>query len=78
MRFTRLQRNATDLYLEWKTAGLGSDQHLLARYHDGENPSWTLGYNLFADKWLGLGLVEESVCIYIGFFYFIPDYSLGI
>lgn len=65
-----------DLYLAWKAVGLGSDQHLLARY--GDTLSWTLGYNLFADKWLGLGLVEESVCIYVGSFYLISDYSLDI
>jgi len=45
-------------------AGLGSDQHLLTSYGDDDS-SWTLGYNLFADKWLGTGVVEQSVCTYI-------------
>jgi hypothetical protein len=39
---------------------LGSDQHLLAAYGQS-NDSWTLGYNLFADVWLGTNLVEQSV-----------------
>ena len=38
---------------------MGSDQHLLAAY--GQSDSWTLGYNLFADAWLGTNLVESSV-----------------
>ena len=38
---------------------MGSDQHLLAAY--GQSDSWTLGYNLFADVWLGTNLVEPSV-----------------
>jgi hypothetical protein len=38
---------------------LGTDQHLLAVY--GQTNSWTLGYNLFADVWLGTELVESSV-----------------
>jgi hypothetical protein len=40
---------------------LSSDQHLLAVY--GQNNSWTLGYNLFADVWLGTYLVESSVSV---------------
>ena len=27
----------------------------------GQSDSWTLGYNLFADVWLGTDLVESSV-----------------
>ena len=27
----------------------------------GQSDSWTLGYNLFADVWLGTDLVEPSV-----------------
>ena len=38
---------------------MGSDQHLLAAY--GQSETWTLGYNLFADVWLGTNLVESSV-----------------
>jgi hypothetical protein len=28
-----------------------------------QNDSWTLGYNLFADVWLGTNLVESSVSV---------------
>jgi hypothetical protein len=42
---------------------LGSDQHLLAVYGQSDSESWTLGYNLFADVWLGTELVESSVGI---------------
>ena len=37
-----------------------ADQHILAVY--GQD-SWTLGYNLFADRWLGTTLVEQSVSV---------------
>ena len=47
------------LYAQWKSLALSSDQHLLAVY--GQTNSWTLGYNLFADVWLGTNLVESSV-----------------
>ncbi|KAI0290746.1 hypothetical protein B0F90DRAFT_1652294 [Multifurca ochricompacta] len=50
---------AARLYGQWKSLALGSDQHLLAVYNQ-EN-SWTLGYNLFADVWLGTNLVESSI-----------------
>ncbi|KAF8497614.1 hypothetical protein F5888DRAFT_1613618 [Russula emetica] len=50
---------AANLYAQWKSLALSDDQHLLAAY--GQNHSWTLGYNLFADVWLGTNLVESSV-----------------
>lgn len=41
---------------------LSSDQqHILLRY--GEEGSWTLLYNLYADKLLGLDLVDPSVSV---------------
>ena len=40
---------------------MGNDQHLLAVYGQSDSESWTLGYNLFADVWLGTNLVEQSV-----------------
>jgi hypothetical protein len=42
---------------------LGSDQHILAAYGQSSD-SWTLGYNLFADVWLGTSLVESSVGVF--------------
>ncbi|KAF8497594.1 hypothetical protein F5888DRAFT_301200 [Russula emetica] len=47
------------LYAQWKSLALSSDQHLLAAY--GQSNSWTLGYNLFADVWLGTNLVESPI-----------------
>ncbi|KAI0278710.1 hypothetical protein BGY98DRAFT_1186437 [Russula aff. rugulosa BPL654] len=50
---------AANLYAQWKSLALSSDQHLFAVYEQSD--SWTLGYNLFADVWLGTNLVESSV-----------------
>ena len=50
---------AASAYGQWKSGGLSSDQHLLAVYKQID--SWTLGYNLFADVWLGTSVVESSV-----------------
>ncbi|KAH9026781.1 hypothetical protein EDB84DRAFT_1501283, partial [Lactarius hengduanensis] len=47
---------AASLYTQWKSLALASDQHLLATY--GQADSWTLGYNLFADVWLGTGVID--------------------
>jgi len=50
---------AADLYYQWKGFALATDPHLLGVY--GQTNSWTLGYNLFADVWLGTELVEPPV-----------------
>ncbi|KAH8981399.1 hypothetical protein EDB86DRAFT_3131654 [Lactarius hatsudake] len=50
---------AASLYNQWRSLALDSDQHLLAVY--GQEGSWTLGYNLFADVWLDTGVVGSSV-----------------
>ncbi|KAH9164534.1 hypothetical protein EDB89DRAFT_1892884 [Lactarius sanguifluus] len=50
---------AARLYSQWRSLALDSDQHLLAVY--GQEGSWTLGYNLFADVWLDTGVVGSSV-----------------
>ncbi|KAH9990995.1 hypothetical protein BJV74DRAFT_977866 [Russula compacta] len=55
----RYSSAAARLYGQWKSLALSSDQHLFAVY--GQADSWTLGYNLFADVWLGTNLVESSV-----------------
>ncbi|KAF8273635.1 hypothetical protein EI94DRAFT_1795045 [Lactarius quietus] len=55
----RFSKMASSLYSQWKGLALASDQHLLAAY--GLANSWTLGYNLFADVWLGTSVVESSV-----------------
>ena len=45
--------------------------HLLAAY--GQTNSWTLGYNLFADVWLGTDLVESSVSVLEYLFLVVSD-----
>jgi hypothetical protein len=46
--------------------GFGSNQQLLSVYNKLD--SWTIGYNLFADKWLGTEVVEEWVYMFISSF----------
>jgi hypothetical protein len=51
-----------NLYAQWRSyvlTGDGTDGRLIAAY--GQEDSWTLGYNLFADVWLGTNVVETSV-----------------
>ncbi|KAI9464134.1 hypothetical protein BJY52DRAFT_1114957 [Lactarius psammicola] len=55
----KYSNTAASLYNQWKGLALDSDRHLLAAY--GFTNLWTLGYNLFADVWLGTGVVESSV-----------------
>ncbi|KAI0049509.1 hypothetical protein FA95DRAFT_1489040 [Auriscalpium vulgare] len=50
---------AKSLLSQWKATALGSDNHLLASL--GAANSYTLGYNLFADQWLGTGLIDSSI-----------------
>ncbi|KAI0267463.1 hypothetical protein BC834DRAFT_842651 [Gloeopeniophorella convolvens] len=56
---SKYSTTAANFYNEWKGLALDTDQHLLAVY--GNASSWTLGYNLFADVWLGTNLVDSSV-----------------
>ena len=49
--------------------------HLLAAY--GETNSWTLGYNLFADVWLGTDLVESSVSV-LGYLFLVVSDQLQV
>ncbi|KAH9044229.1 hypothetical protein EDB84DRAFT_1470134 [Lactarius hengduanensis] len=48
-----------NLYAQWKSLALTGDRCLLAIY--GLVESWTPGYNLFADVWLGTNVVESSI-----------------
>ncbi|KAH9028323.1 hypothetical protein EDB84DRAFT_1272333 [Lactarius hengduanensis] len=50
---------AETLYARWKDLALAGDQHILAAHEQVD--SWVLGYNLFADVWLGTSVVEPSV-----------------
>ncbi|KAI0058455.1 hypothetical protein BV25DRAFT_1902161 [Artomyces pyxidatus] len=49
---------AASLFGQWKSLALASDNHVLAVY--GQSSSWSLGYNLFADRWLGTNLLDSS------------------
>ncbi|KAF8263272.1 hypothetical protein EI94DRAFT_1704113 [Lactarius quietus] len=69
----KYSKMASSLYSQWKGLALASDQHLLATY--GLADSWTLGYNLFADVWLGTSVVESSV--YDGQSSFIDNVTLS-
>ena len=51
---------------------LGNDGHILAT--NDQPSSWTLGYNLFADAWLGTQVVESSVGVHPLFFCLVPDH----
>ncbi|KAI0049479.1 DUF1793-domain-containing protein [Auriscalpium vulgare] len=51
---------ASNLIQQWNSFALSDDKHLLAKYGDPSS-SWTLGYNLFADSWLGTNLLDSSV-----------------
>ncbi|KAN0137090.1 protein of unknown function (DUF1793) domain containing protein [Lactarius tabidus] len=55
----KYSKTAANLYAQWKNLALIDDLHLLAAY--GLVDSWTLGYNLFADVWLGTNVVDSSV-----------------
>lgn len=46
----------------WKSLALSSDQYILSTF--GASGSWALDYNLFADKWLGTGVVDDAVSIW--------------
>jgi Domain of unknown function (DUF1793) len=69
--FISLWSAAARLHAQWKSLAFSGDQHLLAMY--GQNNSWTLGYNLFADVWLGTNLAESSVGILECSFIAVPD-----
>ncbi|KAH8978969.1 hypothetical protein EDB86DRAFT_3108313 [Lactarius hatsudake] len=67
----KYSKTAASLYGQWKGLALDGGQHLLAAY--GLVNSWSLGYNLYADVWLGTGVVESSV--YDGQSSFINNYT---
>jgi len=69
---TRSQNVAAQLYGQWKSLALNNG-HILSAY--GQANSWTLGYNLFADVWLGTGLVEASVGVHVCLFHIVPHRS---
>ncbi|KAI0040747.1 hypothetical protein FA95DRAFT_1566133 [Auriscalpium vulgare] len=50
---------ASSFASQWTRLALGPDKHMLAVY--GDQSSWTLGYNLFLDRWLGTNLLDPSI-----------------
>jgi hypothetical protein len=71
VKLIRPQSAASQLYSQWKNLALSSDQHVLAVY--GQSTSWTLGYNMFADVWLGTNLVDSSVSVNTCWSLVVPD-----
>ncbi|OCH88863.1 DUF1793-domain-containing protein [Obba rivulosa] len=58
---TYFSQQVMTLIGEWESLALSSDQqHLLLDY--GDESSWALVYNLYADRLLGTNLVNSSVC----------------
>lgn len=56
-----VQAIADGYYARWKSQALGSDDHLLVQY--GDESSWSLGENMFADVWLQTGLIKQDARI---------------
>ncbi|KAI0312481.1 hypothetical protein OF83DRAFT_1067104 [Amylostereum chailletii] len=57
---TTYLNKSQDLYTQWKSNAFASDGHMLLAYGD-ETASFSLGYNVFADLWLGTGVVDSGV-----------------
>ncbi|TFY82680.1 hypothetical protein EWM64_g1332 [Hericium alpestre] len=51
--------NATSMAETWSTTALNANGQILGSF--GDNNSWTLGYNAFADAWLKTGIVSTDV-----------------
>ena len=54
-----VQTIANAYYDQWRSHAFGSDNHLLVQY--GDESSWSLGENMFADMWLQTGLISQDV-----------------
>jgi hypothetical protein len=57
-----VQTVADGYYAQWKSQALSADNHLLIQY--GNESSWSLGENMFADMWLQTGLISQDVRIH--------------
>ena len=58
-----VQTVADEYYAQWKSQALAQDNHLLVQY--GNESSWSLGENMFADRWLQTGLIDQEVRVYL-------------
>ena len=55
---------ATQYATEWTREALADDGHMLANFGDANgfsSQSWTIGYNLFADRLLQTNLINQTV-----------------
>ncbi|KAH9980459.1 hypothetical protein BJV74DRAFT_887813 [Russula compacta] len=50
---------AESYYNQWRSLALAQDNHVLIQY--GNESSWSLGYNMFADIWLRTGLISQDI-----------------
>ncbi|KAI0312207.1 hypothetical protein OF83DRAFT_677991 [Amylostereum chailletii] len=57
---TTYSNKSQDLYTQWKSHALADDGHMLLAY-GADGSSFSLGYNVFADLWLGTGVVDSDV-----------------
>ena len=62
-----LQTHADSLIDSWQSLALSADKtHILTLYGDPQS-SWSLSYNLYADRLLGTNLVPSSVSALLSF-----------
>ncbi|KAI0310959.1 hypothetical protein OF83DRAFT_814390 [Amylostereum chailletii] len=57
---TTYSDKSRDFYVQWKSHALAEDGHMLLAY-GADSSSFSLGYNVFADLWLGTGVVDSDV-----------------
>ncbi|KAI0312480.1 hypothetical protein OF83DRAFT_1176598, partial [Amylostereum chailletii] len=57
---TTYSDKSRDFYVQWKSHALAADGHMLLAY-GADSSSFSLGYNVFADIWLGTGVVDSDV-----------------
>ncbi|KAI0312550.1 hypothetical protein OF83DRAFT_1031803, partial [Amylostereum chailletii] len=65
---TTYSNRSRDLYTQWKSHALADDGHMLLAYGE-DSSSFSLGYNVFADLWLGTGVVDSNVSTYYDPYY---------
>ncbi|KAI0309755.1 hypothetical protein OF83DRAFT_1071555 [Amylostereum chailletii] len=59
---TAYSEKSRDIFTQWKAHALAADdRHMLLAYDDDDSSNYSLGYNVFADLWLGTGVVDSDV-----------------
>lgn len=59
------QSLATAYVNTWKSLAMPSGSQQILYTYGASGSSYALQYNLFADKWLGTGLVDDAVSIMV-------------